>query len=151
MNTELNLLKDDGKRPHVGISSMVVHEEKVLLGRRLGSHGAGQWSTPGGHLEYGETIEACARRELFEETGLKAKSLTLGPYTNDVIASDGKHYVTLFVFITEFEGSPACLEPEKCEGWQWFSLDRLPAPLFTPLISLIQEFGVESLRRLCVR
>jgi len=148
MSIDPKLLREDGGPPRVGISSMVIREGKVLLGRRKGSHGAGRWSTPGGHLEYGETVEACAKRELLEETGLKAKSITFGPYTNDVIAPDGKHYITLFVFITEFEGSPTCCEPEKCEGWEWFTLDQLPSPLLTPLTSLIQEFGIDNLRRL---
>lgn len=139
-------LQSDGERPRVGVSSMVVKNGKILLGKRRGSHGAHTWATPGGHLEYGETVGECAKRELLEETGLTAKSLTFGPYTNDVIAPDGKHYITLFVFITDFEGDLSCLEPEKCEGWKWFSFDALPSPLLTPLTSLFQKFGVENLR-----
>ncbi len=145
MGIDPKLLRNEGHPPRVGISSMVLKEGKILLGRRKGSHGAGAWSTPGGHLEYGETVEVCATRELLEETSLKALSLMPGPYTNDVIAPDGKHYITLFVFITNFEGSPICCEPEKCEGWFWFTLDALPSPLLTPLTTLIDEFGVGRL------
>lgn len=148
MGIDPKLLRKEGHPPRVGISSMVLQKGKILLGRRKGSHGAGAWSTPGGHLEYGETVKECASRELLEETGMKALSLNFGPYTNDVIAPDGKHYITLFVFITQFEGSPICCEPEKCEGWSWFSLDGLPTPLLTPLTTLIQEFGIERLRAL---
>lgn len=145
MGIDPKFLRKEGHPPRVGISSMVLKEGKILLGRRKGSHGAGAWSTPGGHLEYGESVEACAERELLEETSLKALSLVIGPYTNDVIAPDGKHYITLFVFITHFEGSPICCEPEKCEGWSWFTLDALPSPLLTPLTTLIEEFGVDRL------
>jgi 8-oxo-dGTP diphosphatase len=44
--------------PLVGIGVTVVRDGTVLLGRRLGSHGAGEYSTPGGHLDYLESFEA---------------------------------------------------------------------------------------------
>ncbi|MGE0197349.1 MAG: NUDIX hydrolase [Simkaniaceae bacterium] len=132
-------------RPKVGISSMVLKEGKILLGKRKGSHGAATWATPGGHLEHGESVETGAARELLEETGLIAKSFIRGPYTNDLIAEH--HYITLYVFITDFEGEPSCLEPHKCEGWEWFDWDQLPSPLLPPLETLIQEHGLEKLKR----
>ncbi|NGX50836.1 MAG: Phosphatase NudJ [Chlamydiae bacterium] len=131
--------------PRVGISSMVLKEGKVLLGRRVGSSGAGSWATPGGHLEYGETVEGGAARELLEETGLIAKTLHRGPYSNNLI--EHHHYVTLFVFITKFEGEPICLEPQKCEGWEWFDWDDLPEPLIPGMQTLVKEFGLEKLKQ----
>ena len=58
------------------------------------------WACPGGHLEFGESVEECASRELLEETGLTT-SLRLGPWVNDVMEGD-KHYITLFVFVRCF-------------------------------------------------
>ena len=63
----------------VGVGVLVVRDGLVLLGRRLGAHGAGTWAAPGGRLEFGEQIEACAQRELAEETGLVARQIELGP------------------------------------------------------------------------
>ena len=91
-----------------------------------------------------ETVEDCAIRELQEETGLKAVSWRLGPWTSDVIDST-KHYVTIFVIVDRFEGEPQVLEQDKCEGWQWFDYQQMPEPLFPPVQSLIQarpELGV---------
>ena len=56
---------------HVGVGVLVRDGAgDVLLGLRRGSHGAATWGLPGGHLEPGETIAACAARETLEETGL---------------------------------------------------------------------------------
>ena len=59
------------QKPKVGLGVCIVKDNKVLLGKRKGSHGAGTWSFPGGHLEFQETWEKCAKREVLEETGLK--------------------------------------------------------------------------------
>lgn len=128
-------------KPRIGVGVVVLNGEQVLLGKRKGAHGEGTWSFAGGHLEYGETIEACAARELQEETGLKALSMVAGPWTNDLI-EEGKHYVTLFVFVNRFTGKPQLLEPHKCEGWQWFHKDHLPDPLFPPIISLLKKVSL---------
>jgi 8-oxo-dGTP diphosphatase len=55
-------------RPKVGVAVIVVKDTRILLGKRVNSHGSGTWQFPGGHLEFGEPIEDCAKRELFEET-----------------------------------------------------------------------------------
>lgn len=132
------------KRPRVGVGIALIQNGRVLLGKRKGSHGAGEWSFAGGHLEFGESIEDCARRELAEETGLKALSIELGPWTSDII--EDKHYITLFVFVDTFEGEPQVLEPHKCEGWEWFEWDKFPSPLFAPVRTLIEKVGMERLK-----
>jgi 8-oxo-dGTP diphosphatase len=121
------------------VGVIVLREGKVLLGRRRGSHGAGTWALPGGHLEFGESVEDCALRETEEETGLAVEILGQGPYTNDVMPAEGKHYVTVFVLARSQEGTPQLLEPEKCEGWVWFRWKELPDNLFAPLNTLVQQ------------
>jgi 8-oxo-dGTP diphosphatase len=126
----------DAPRTRVGVGVLVVRGDRVLLGRRLGSHGAGSWAPPGGHLEFGETVEACARREAAEETGLALGAVREGPYTVDAFPAEGRHYVTLFVVAADAGGEPRLLEPTKCAGWEWHPWHALPAPLFAPLASL---------------
>ena len=147
MPTLIAAAQVDNPKPRVGVGVIVIKEGKILLGKRKGSHGSECYSPPGGHLEFKESVNACAIRELAEETGLTALSLQLGPWTQDVI--DGqKHYISLFVFIPEFEGELQLLEPDKCQGWDWYHWDNLPSPLFLPLTSLVESLGIDQLKEM---
>jgi ADP-ribose pyrophosphatase YjhB (NUDIX family) len=57
--------------PVVCAGTICVREGKVLLIRRGVEPGAGLWSYPCGYVEFGEELEAAARRETIEETGLE--------------------------------------------------------------------------------
>ncbi|KAL6080615.1 Enolase-phosphatase E1 [Balamuthia mandrillaris] len=124
------------KHPRCGVAVCIVHsvegEEKVLVGLRKGSHGAGQWAFPGGALEYGEELEACARREVLEETGLHIKNIRFSTILNDT--DYGLHFVCP-VMQAEVDGdaTPLVMEPQKCERWEWVSWDNLPTPCFSGL------------------
>ena len=122
--------------PRVGVGVIVMRNGLVLLGERIGAHGAGTWALPGGHLEFGESVEQCARREVWEETGLELQQVSPGPYTNDLFATEGKHYVTLFVVSQSVTGESVLKEPTKCARWDWFRWSELPTPLFQPLDTL---------------
>jgi 8-oxo-dGTP diphosphatase len=121
--------------PRPGVGVLLLRDGKILLGRRRGSHGAGDWAPPGGHVDEGESAEATARREVLEETGLVIERTRVGPVTEDRFP-EGKHYLTTFVAADAPAGEPQNLEPTKCEGGAWFDWDGLPAPLFLPLLSL---------------
>lgn len=123
--------------PQVGVGVLVVQDRLVLLGKRISAHGAGSWAAPGGRLEYGEDIQACAGRELREETGLLASSFELGPYSNDVFEEAHRHFLTVFVVARGLAGKAQNLEPDKCAGWAWFRWDELPQPLFKPIQTLV--------------
>lgn len=124
----------------VGVGVVVVKFAQVLVGLRKGSHAAGKWSFPGGHLELGESIDECAERELDEECGedLKVELLQLKPdedvflLTNDMnvdISPDGSlvglHCITLFLAGNWISGEPVVGEPDKCDGWKWVGFEEL--------------------------
>lgn len=47
----------DKKIPRVGIGVFIFKNNKFLMGCRKGAHGEGTWSIPGGHLEFGESMD----------------------------------------------------------------------------------------------
>lgn len=130
------------KRPKVGVGVILVRDGKVLMGLRKSEHGEGMWSFPGGHLEYGETPEACAAREVWEEAGMRIETSSRVTFTNDVFEESGKHCVTLFLRADRFSGEPEVREPDKCERWEWFSWDAMPENIFLPIQHLKQSFSL---------
>ena len=153
----------DKPNVRVGVGAFVLDPSRgtpenpcFLVGRRKGSHGAGSIALPGGHLEFGETPEDCAARELLEETGLQVKNVRFLTATNDPMLSENKHYITMFMTCVRTDEShvPENLEPHKCEGWDWVDWKDLVQwveedgavdaagvrrTIFTPLISLIRQ------------
>ena len=129
----------------VGVAIVIIRDGKILLGERIGSHGANTWATPGGHLEMGEEIEACAIRETLEETGLEVSEVSPLGFSNDVFNPLNKHYVTLYLVASGVEGEPEIMEPNKCLAWQWFGLDELPEPLFLSLENFLKQDKLQTL------
>lgn len=129
--------------PRVGIAVIVRNDKgHILLGLRKGSHGSGTWAPPGGHLEFGETIIACAHRELAEETNLELHDPILCALTEDVFENSTKHYVTLFVQ-GSYTGHLINKEPDRCELWRWFNMHELPTPLFSPFQQFIAQSSIK--------
>lgn len=117
-------------QPKMGLGVCVVKGNKILFGKRKGSHGEGSWCFPGGHLEFNETWEECARRETMEETGLEIKNLRFATATNDIFKKEGKRYATIILLADYISGEPEIMEPDKFEKWDWFNWDEKPQPLF---------------------
>ena len=83
------------ERPVPCAGVVCLRDGEVLLVRRGKAPRLGQWSIPGGRIEWGETAAAAALRELAEETGVTAELLGLldvvdaiaGPATGEASAS----------------------------------------------------------------
>lgn len=130
------------KHPRVGVGVLIVKDNKILLGKRKNSHGASMWGPPGGHLEFGESLEDCGKREVLEETGIKLLSVHKYAFTNDIFIEEDKHYISIFMISNEFIGELQLLEPNKCEEWKWFDCNALPQNLFKPLVNLVAEKNI---------
>lgn len=118
------------ERPKVGIGVMIFNGDgHILLAKRKGSHGAGEYAFPGGHLEFGESFADCAIRETREESGVEIDDINF-MYLANILKYGGNHYVHIGLKAKWVKGDPQILEPEKSEGWGWYPVDDPPQPIF---------------------
>ena len=102
----------------------LVHDDThILLGMKKRGFGAGRWNGFGGKVNLGETIEAAARRELFEECGLQAEVLEKrGVLRFEFAASPETLEVHVFG-VVKYGGQP--VETEEMRP-HWFRLTDIP-------------------------
>lgn len=99
------------KTPSITVDCVVFDgPDRLLLIRRRNPPFAGQFALPGGFVDYGETTEAAAGRELLEETGLQAKDLRLiGVYSNPKRDPRG-HTISIAYLVVIEDGTPTAAD-----------------------------------------
>jgi 8-oxo-dGTP diphosphatase len=122
----------------VGVGVVFVRNNTIFLAKRLGSHGESTWGSAGGHLELGETLEECARREAREELGVNVGEVMFLCLSN-IIAYD-KHYVDIEFLGDISDQAPCVVEQRSFTEYGWFPLNDLPDPLFEPV-----RYAIDSL------
>lgn len=110
--------------PHVGVGCIVVCDGRILM---VQNH-RGFWSTPGGHLDFGESPAECAVRETFEETGVRVTEVEFVAITNDVLPDAGRHYITIWMRANAAELTPVIHDRAEIAAAGWFPPNALPEP-----------------------
>ena len=102
-------------RPPLAALAVVLRGGDLLLVMRRNPPDAELWGFPGGHVERGETIGACAVRELVEETGVRAEP---GPLLGliEVMRAE-HHFVLAAVLCTYVAGEPAAADDALDAAW----------------------------------
>lgn len=129
-----------------GVGIMLLKDSKVLLGRRNADpkkasselHGENTWTLPGGKIHFGERIQDAAKREVEEETGIVAKKIKAISIGNEIV--DDAHFITIGFLCENFKGKPKPMEPDEIVEWKWFPIKKLPEPIYTPSLKLINNF-----------
>ncbi len=134
------------KRVGAGFGVMLLKDNKILLGRRHQDplkadselRGEGTWTMPGGKLEFGETFEEGAKREVKEETGIEIKDAGVICVSNDT--NEYAHFITIGLLSEDFEGEPEVMEPDEIIEWKWFDIDNPPSPLYFPSARVLENY-----------
>ena len=124
----------DHPRPAVTVD-VVLHAVResgldILLIRRKAPPHKGRWALPGGFLDMDEELEAAARRELREETGLRIGALEeLGAYGK--VGRDPRGRTVSVVFLALHRGTlPVAKAGDDASETGWFPASRLPPMAF---------------------
>jgi len=114
--------------PLVGVGSIIIEDERVVLVKRAHPPIQGQWSIPGGVLEVGEMVREAAIREAREETGLIVEPGELLGVFDRILRDESQrvqyHYV-LIDFLCRRIGGELLAASDAAEV-RWFTLEELP-------------------------
>jgi 8-oxo-dGTP diphosphatase len=113
------------KQPVIGIGAVVIHDNQILLVKRANPPKQGLWCIPGGKVEFGETLQQAAEREIKEETGVVIKATT-PVYVFDLIEDEKRHYVIIDLLADYVSGAPKA--GDDADDAKWFSLQDIDLP-----------------------
>ena len=113
----------------------------LLMRRAKEKHFGGLWeATAGGSAIKGETPLACAKRELFEETGIRTDNLT---EIGRVLHEGHRTYYVMFLCVTDCEKNSVVLQKGETDAYRWVSeaqlLNMTPDELCTTRMQPFQE------------
>ena len=98
----------------------------LLLRRARTGYLDGWWALPGGHLQRGESVRACAVRELREETALAVEPAALEPLAVLPYRAGEEQGINVLFACAAFAGEPLLAEPEFFDGLRWCAPSPLP-------------------------
>ena len=120
------------------VSVALVREDRVLLVKRRFAPSRGLYAFPGGRVEPGESLEAAARRELYEETGLRAGPLT--PVEEILIESEKGGLAVQFL-LQVFSGRHVGGEPAANDDAEEAAFFSLAEVLRLPLVGSVGDIA----------
>lgn len=132
------------RRPVIGVAAIVQDTEgRVLVSERRSGKMQGWYGAPGGHLEWIESFEEAAVRELKEEAGIDAHAVNCEVIgvDQDYDPNEDHHWAIVFVRVKRWTGKPTAAEPGKRGPWEWYHPAKLPKKTLRPLVSIGQKLA----------
>jgi 8-oxo-dGTP diphosphatase len=112
-----DLAQPDVRRPEVAVGAVCTHLGQLLLIRRGRGAAQGQWSVPGGHVEWGETLHEAVVREMHEETGLEVVVDRFLGWVERIV--EPYHYVILDFAVTALDPAQAPVAGDDAAEVAW--------------------------------
>jgi 8-oxo-dGTP diphosphatase len=131
---------DEQRKTLPAVSVAIVRGDSVLLVKRARQPSQGLYAFPGGKVEAGETLEQAAKRELLEETGLRANAYR--PLREIHIDGSGDSHpfdYLLTVFGAIYAGGEA-VASDDAETAAFYTLGEMTAlPLAGSVLAVAEE------------
>ena len=109
-------------KPVLGVSCLLLCKDDALLIQRGKQPSKGLWSLPGGKVEWGEELEAAARRELFEETNLSVDRLHFGEFVEIIQPT---HHFVISVFVGRLDDVTPPTAGDDADNARWYTPQEL--------------------------
>lgn len=107
--------------PKLVVAVLAKNGDKYLLAREVLEDGKSWWVVPGGKVEFGETIKDAGKRELEEETGMKANDLKFLTF-KEAIAEKYNYHTVIFFYETTTDSKKITKDIEgKVIEASWFT------------------------------
>jgi len=123
--------------PKVAAAVLVVHDERVLLVRRVNEPHRGLWTLPAGFVNGGENPDEAAERECLEETGLTVRVTRVFDIVSGREHPRGADFV--IIYLAEFISGEMQAD-DDADAVEWFGKDDLPPLAFRATQKVLQSF-----------
>jgi ADP-ribose pyrophosphatase YjhB (NUDIX family) len=124
------------RNPFPTVSVLVIQNQEVLLGKRLGEPGKGKWAVPSGYIEFEDDFLTAAIREVKEETGLEIELLSILNVQSAFLPPE-YHFLGVYLLADVLGGKLQA--GDDLERVDWFSLSGpLPEMAFPPDVQIMQ-------------
>ncbi len=144
---------EPGTRPEVCVGGVAILDRRLLLIRRGHGPGAGEWSVPGGRVEFGEDLREAVVREVAEETGLEVVAERFLGWAENIVAADGAepgdgtpphyHFVILDFLVDVLDPTAEPVAGDDAAEAAWVPLENLvEMNLVAGLLEFLVDVGL---------
>ncbi|MDX1920314.1 MAG: NUDIX hydrolase [Candidatus Caenarcaniphilales bacterium] len=119
--------------PTIRVSLVIINEKQEILLVKHKKKNREYWVLPGGHLEFGETVEECALRELKEETNLDGEFVKTIAISESIAPDGSRHIMNIFTLVTVKDGSiKICSDEDIIMEVAYLPLSKLASEVVYP-------------------
>ncbi len=124
----------------IGVDTLIVKDNKILLIKRGGEPFKDHWALPGGYLDWDEDLAQAVVREVREELGVDGTIVRLlGIYSQP---ERHPQQALVAAFVVNIEGRPT--PGDDAADCAWFELNELPGGLAFDHSQIIEDFKADK-------